>query len=161
MDTVYIETSIPGFYYTLRSDAESIARMHWTRQWWKEYSKKCKLTTSVAVIDELHKGISKKTEKRIALLDDMDILPITDEVIEIAQIYIDKFVMPKDPQGDALHLAIASFYKVDSLLTWNCKHLANANKFNHIRRVNFGIDLPTPILATPLNYLSSEEEENE
>jgi hypothetical protein len=88
----------------------------------------------------------------------MDILSITNEVIEIAQIYIDKLVMPKDPQGDALHLAIASFYKVDALLTWNCKHIANANKFNHIRRVNFEIDLPTPILATPLNYLTGEDE---
>ncbi len=158
MQTVYIETSIPSFYYTLRTDSESIARMHWTRQWWKEYSKKFILTTSAAVIDELRQGIGKNTEERIVLLDDMGILPITNEVIEIAQIYIDKLVMPKDPQGDALHLAIASFYKVDALLTWNCKHLANANKFNHIRRVNFEIDLPTPILATPLNYLSGEDE---
>jgi predicted nucleic acid-binding protein len=160
MQTVYIETSIPSFYYTLRTDAESIARMHWTRQWWKEYSTKFALTTSAAVIDELRQGIGKNTEERIALLDGMDILSITNEVIEIAQIYIDKLVMPKDPQGDALHLAIASFYKVDALLTWNCKHIANANKFNHIRRVNFEIDLPMPILATPLNYLS-EEDENE
>jgi len=158
MKTIYIETSIPSFYYTLRTDPESIARMHWTRQWWKEYSTKCILTTSAAVIDELRQGIGKKAEERIALLDGLDILPITNEVIEIAQIYIDKLVMPKDPKGDALHLAIASFYKVDSLLTWNCKHLANANKFDHIRRVNFEIDLTTPILATPLNYLSGEDE---
>ena len=158
MKTVYIETSIPSFYYTLRTDPESIARMHWTRQWWKEYSKKCTLKTSAAVIDELRQGIGKMTQERIALLDDIDILPITNEVIEIAQIYIDKLVMPIDPKGDALHLAIASFYKVDSLLTWNCKHLANANKFDHIRRVNFEIDLNTPILATPLNYLSGEDE---
>jgi len=158
MQTVYIETSIPNFYYTLRTDSESIARMHWTRQWWKEYSTKFTLTTSAAVIDELRQGIGKNTEERIALLDDMDILTITNEVIEIAQIYIDKLVMPKDPKGDALHLAIASFYKIDALLTWNCKHIANANKFNHIRRVNFEIDLPTPILATPLNYLSGEDE---
>jgi len=41
--------------------------------------------------------------------------------------------MPKDPVGDAHQLAIASFHKVDSLLTWNCKNLVNANKFNHIR----------------------------
>ncbi len=142
MQTVYIETSIPSFYYTFRTDSESIARMHWTRQWWKEYFTKFTLTTSAAVIDELRQGIGKNTEERIALLDDMDILPITNEVIEIAQIYIDKLVMPKDPKGDALHLAIASLYKVDALLTWNCKHIANANKFNHIRRVNFGLIFP-------------------
>ncbi len=152
LNTIYIETSIPSFYHTLRTDPESIARMHWTRRWWDEYFKKYNLTTSVAVIDELRKGTGKKTKERIALLDDVIILPITNEIIEIAHIYIDKLLMPRDPGGDALHLAIASFYKVDSLLTWNCKNLANANKFNHIRRVNFELDLPTPILATPLNY---------
>ncbi|OAD19109.1 protein containing PilT protein [Candidatus Thiomargarita nelsonii] len=128
--------------------------MHWTHQWWNENSQKFELMTSAAVIAELSKGTSEKTSARIALLDGMEILTITDEVIEIAHIYIDKFVMPKDPQGDALHLAIASYYKIDTLLTWNCRHLANANKFNHIRRVNYEIGLSTPILATPLNYLN-------
>ncbi len=154
MNTIYIETSIPSFYYTLRTDPESIARMHWTHQWWNENSQKFELMTSAAVIGELRKGTSEKTSARIALLDDIEILTITDEIIEIAHIYIEKFVMPKDPQGDALHLAIASYYKIDILLTWNCRHLANANKFNHIRRVNYEIGLSTPILATPLNYLN-------
>jgi len=154
LNTIYIETSIPSFYYTLRTDPESVARMHWTHQWWNENSQKFELMTSAAVIAELSKGTSEKTSARIALLDGMEILTITDEVIEIAHIYIDKFVMPKDPQGDALHLAIASYYKIDTLLTWNCRHLANANQFNHIRRVNYEIGLSTPILATPLNYLN-------
>ena len=157
MNTIYIETSIPSFYYTLRTDPESVARMHWTHQWWNDNSPKFELTTSAAVIAELGKGTSDRTSARIALLDNLEILTITDEIINIAQIYINKFVMPKDPEGDALHLAIASYYKIDTLLTWNCKHLANANKFNHIRRVNYEIGLPTPILATPLNYLNGED----
>jgi len=133
LDTIYIETSIPSFYYTLRTDPESIARRNWTHQWWRENSEKSTLLTSAAVIAELRKGTSEKTKDRIALLDAMEILTMTDEVVEIAHIYIDKLVMPNDPQGDALHLAIASYYKVDVLLTWNCRHIANANKFNHIK----------------------------
>ncbi len=156
MDTIYIETSIPSFYHTLRTDPESIARRNWTYQWWRENTEKSILMTSAAVITELRKGTSEKTKDRIALLDGIEILAITDEVVDIAHIYIDKLVMPNDPQGDALHLAIASYYKVDVLLTWNCRHLANANKFNHIRRVNYEMGLPTPILATPLNYLNGE-----
>ena len=65
--------------------------------------------------------------------------------------------MLNDPKGDALHLALACYYKVDVLLTWNCQHIANANKFDHIRRINFQIGLPTPILATPLNYLDEKK----
>jgi predicted nucleic acid-binding protein len=155
MATVYIETTVPNFYYTARTDPESVARMHWTRQWWNNYAATFTLVTSAVVIDELRRGSSDKTRERLALLDGMIILPVTDEIVEIAQIYIDKLVMPKAP-GDALHLAIASYHKVDALLTWNCQHLANANKLNHIRRVNFEMGLSTPILTTPLNYLGDE-----
>jgi len=43
------------------------------------------------------------------------------------------------------------------LLTWNCRHLANANKFDHIRFVNSELGLPCPILTTPVELLASEE----
>ena len=53
-----------------------------------------------------------------------------------------------------MHLALASRYGVDVLLTWNCTHLANPNKFDHIESVNSELRLPVPLLTTPLNYLS-------
>jgi hypothetical protein len=58
-----------------------------------------------------------------------------------------------NPAGDAIHLALASFHKCDFLVTWNCLHLANANKFGHIRRINTMLGLFTPVLATPLQLL--------
>jgi hypothetical protein len=64
--------------------------------------------------------------------------------------------MPNNPVGDALHLALASYHKCDFLLTWNCKHLANANKFHHIRRVNTILGLYAPLLVTPLELLGDE-----
>ena len=153
---VYLETTIPSFYHTVRTDVQSIARMSWTRQWWNEYAPTFILTSSAAVIAELRRGTGENVQARLDLLKDVVLLPITDEVERIAQIYISSLVMPQDPTGDALHLAIASFHKVDVLLTWNCAHLANANKFEHIRLVNYEIGLPTPILTTPLNFLSGE-----
>ena len=157
-NTVYIETSIPSFFHTLRTDPESVARMHWTRQWWEEYGDTCTLVTSAAVIEELQQGTGPKNDERISLLDQATLLPISNEVIEIAQVYIDKLVMPRDPQGDALHLAFASYHKADFLLTWNCRHLANANKFQHIRVINFEIGLSCPVLTTPLNFLSGGDD---
>ncbi len=154
---VYIETTIPSFYHTLRTDTESVARMNWTRQWWDELAAQFRLTSSAAVIAELRRGPTGQTEERIELVKDVDLLPITDEVERIANVYIDKLVMPNDPAGDALHLAVASFHKVDLLLTWNCRHLANPNKIDHIRLVNYELGLPMPLLTTPLNYLSGDE----
>ena len=64
--------------------------------------------------------------------------------------------MPNNPVGDALHLALASFHKCDYLLTWNCKHLANANKFEHIKRINTMMNLYAPLLVTPLELMPGD-----
>ena len=62
-------------------------------------------------------------------------------------------VMPADPFGDALHLALASYHRCDFLVTWNCQHLANANKFGQIRRINGMLGLYVPDLVTPMELL--------
>jgi len=155
---IYIETTIPSFYHTLRADEESRVRQKWTRQWWNEYADIFALTSSVAVIEELSKGTSDKVQDRLDLLKNVELLSITDHIVKIAQTYIERLVMPRDPSGDALHLAIASFYNVDALLTWNCRHLANANKIHLIRQINQELELPVPELTTPLNYLGGDGE---
>jgi len=154
---VYIETTIPSFYYTLRTDIESLAKQSWTRKWWKEYADQFTLLSSTAVIDELRRGTSEKTQARIDLIKDIEMLPAPSKINQIAQTYIDKSIMPQDLFGDAHHLALASFYNADVLLTWNCKHLANLNKIYLIRQINQELGLPTPELATPLNYLGADD----
>ena len=91
------------------------------------------------------------------MLKGVELLDITEEVEEIIQIYIARLVMPKDPAGDALHLALASFHRVDVLLTRNCRHLANPNRMEPIRLINYELGLPMPLLTTPVNYLSGDE----
>ena len=155
MTTVYIETTIASFFYTARTDTESLARRNWTRRWWGAYSREFVLYASPAVIAELERGtLEGEKAKRLALLDGLKILEITPDVREVARIYIDRLLMPRDAGGDALHLALTSHYGVDVLLTWNCRHLANPNKFGHIEAVNSELGLPVPLLTTPLNYLS-------
>ena len=149
---IYIDTSIPSTYYTLRTDEGSLARRRVTRQWWNKYANLFTLTTSPAVIEELSDGISEKTNDRISLIAHLEVLPITAEILQITQIYIDRLIMPQDPSGDALHLAIASFHNMDELLTWNQSHIANANKISLIHRINQDIGLATPELITPMNY---------
>lgn len=154
---VYIETTIPSFYHTLRTDAESVARMHWTRQWWAEYGSRFELFTSPAVILELQQGSTEKTAERPELISNLELLDINDAVERIVAIYIERRVMPNDPGGDALHLAITCYYELDVLLTWNCRHLANPNKMEHIQMVNRELGLPMPLLTTPLNYVGGDD----
>ncbi len=154
--TVYIETTIPSFYHETRNEPDMVARKNWTRDWWDNHAVKYDLVTSEAVLEELSSGEYPNKDKTVALLEIVPLLPIVEETAVIVEAYIAHRVMPKDPLGDALHLALASHHKCDFLLTWNCNHLANANKFDHIRRINGMLGLFTPILATPLELLGEE-----
>jgi predicted nucleic acid-binding protein len=153
---IYIETSIPSFYYEIRTEPNMIARREWTRFWWNQVRHQYEIVTSIAVLDELNKGNFPNKEEVIELLNDIHLIDIEPEIAEIVQTYIQNQVMPNDPLGDALHLAIASYHKCDFLLTWNCRHLANANKFGHIRRVNVMLGLYVPALVTPLELMDGE-----
>lgn len=133
---VYIETSIPSFYYEIRTEPAMVARKMWTREWWDQYRGEYTLVTSEAVLEELQNGDYPNKEQVTALVDEVPLVHIEPAIRDIVETYIHHTIMPRDPVGDALHLAIASYYKCDFLLTWNCVHLANANKFAHIRRIN-------------------------
>jgi predicted nucleic acid-binding protein len=87
----------------------------------------------------------------------LPLIPGGKEVAEIVRAYVKHKIMPADPAGDALHLALASFHECDYLVTWNCRHLANASKFGHIRRINTLLGLKTPELVTPPELLGDIE----
>ena len=159
MKTVYVETSIPSFYYKMRTEPEMVVRREWTRQWWNLAQEQYELVTSPAVVDELERGDYQSREKCLELVESLPLLAVEPAVIDIVDTYIARHVMPSDPAGDALHLALASFHRCDFLVTWNCRHLANANKFGHIRRVNTLLGLYVPSLVTPLELLEEEDDE--
>jgi predicted nucleic acid-binding protein len=114
---------------------------------------------SSAVIDELKDGKYAKKDNCLSLLDDIPLLVIEPDVIQITATYLKHKLMPNEPTGDALHLALASYHKCDFLLTWNCQHLANANKFKHIRQINTLLGLFVPNLVTPLELLGEQSDE--
>jgi len=154
---VYIETTIPSFYHETRKDIESLSRHHWTRKWWDEHRQEYELCTSFAVLQELASPAypSAKREKSLHLLREVPMLGESVRIGEIIRAYQKHKLMPQSPTGDALHLALASVHGCDFLLTWNCVHLANPNKLDHIRHVNERLGLPMPMLLTPVDLLGT------
>jgi hypothetical protein len=158
-ETVYAETSIFSFYHDRRTSPAVIAMHDWTRQWWDGHRHKYAVMTSTAVLAELDAGNLSHRQDALSLALELPAIPIGDEIQEIVDVYIKHHLMPSNPLGDALHLALASFHKIDYLLTWNCEHLANANKFGHIRRINAFLGLSTPALVTPLELMGAAEDD--
>ena len=134
-----------------------VVRREWTRKFWERAQDDYELVTSPAVIDELRKKEFPGQKDALDLMSYLPLIPLESKIADIVIAYIENKVMPADPSGDALHLALASFHKCEFLLTWNCNHLANANKFGHIRRINDMLKLFVPVLVTPLELLGELE----
>ena len=153
---VYIETTIPSFYVEMRPQPDMVARWEWTREWWDSERRDYDLVTSLAVIEELEEGSHPYKADALQLISSIPLLPMSEAINEIVDVYVAQHVMPNDPRGDALHLALASYHHCHFLLTWNCRHLANANKFEHIRYINSELGLFTPVMTTPFELLKYE-----
>ena len=157
MARIYLETTVFSFYFNARPEPEMVARQNWTRRWLDAaLLTSDEFVTSVAVETELTAGDFPFKSDMIELASRLPLLDINDAVIEAVEAYIANRVMPNNPGGDAFHLASASFHRCDFLVTWNCRHIANANKFGHIRRVNGILGLGNPALVTPLELLNEE-----
>ena len=146
---VYLETSIFSFYFDGRSSPLIVAQREATREWWELWRDEYECYTSSFVLKELGRGSLPHRRQALALAQTLPELSITPEVPAVIDEYIAAFVMPRDPAGDAAHLAIASLNHCAYLLTWNCQHLANARKFSHIEYTNRRLGLPVPLLVTP------------
>ena len=153
MAIYYIETTIPSFYHEVRTEPDMVARRDWTRNWFDAAIKTDRVVTSAAVLSELENGDFPGRDLAMTLLDNLELLGIDAAVAEIVDAYTKHKLMPQDPFGDALHLALASYHRCDFLVTWNCQHLANARKFGHIRRLNGILGLYVPELVTPMELL--------
>ena len=60
-----------------------------------------------------------------------------------------KILIPPRAVRDAAHIAVAAVHEVDYLLTWNCKHLANAQIMRRIAGVCERLGQRMPIICTP------------
>lgn len=134
-----------------------VARREWTRLWWSQCCENYEVVSSEAVLVELMGGDFPGQDESLELVNQLPLLAIEEPIMEIVEAYIKHKLMPSDPLGDALHLAITSYHGCDFLLTWNCKHIANANKFAHILRVNAILGIYCPSLVTPLELLETIE----
>ena len=152
--TVYFDATIPNYYFDERESLKTFVDI--TIKWWQEERDNYDIWISEEILNELASGNYPHKNEAIKFASKLKILPPDEHIIEIAQIYLDNYVMPQVLKGDAIHLAYASFYKIDFLLTWNCNHLANANKRQHIRRINTRLNLSVPEIVTPLELFKEQ-----
>ena len=154
MKSVYIETTIVSYLTAWPSrDLINAARQELTHEWWAGRRHDFELFTSSMVVLEASGGDEDAAQRRLALLQEMPVLESTDEASDLASELLCAVMLPKKASGDALHLVIAALHGIDFLLTWNCKHLANAELAGPFE--NFFLDhgYAPPVICTPEELL--------
>lgn len=155
--TVYLDSTVPSYWLAQGSDPILHARHLLTRRWWSDEIGRFQPFVSQLVLEELSAGDRERAAQRLGLIAKFPLLRISHEVEAAAQFYIDHVAMPKKDLRDAFHLALASVYSVEYLVTWNYSHLANASKRKHIAVLNQRLSLHNPIICTPEElFLESE-----
>ncbi len=151
MATVYIETSIIGYMTARSSDAVIFqARQQLTQQWWAGQRHKYELVTSQLVIDEVGAGDPSAAQERLVLLDDVPLLDIQHPNVQtLADKLIANHLLPQKAAADARHVAVSTVFGVEYLLTWNCRHIANAETLPRIYRMLRESAFDPPLVVTP------------
>ena len=148
--TVYIETSIAS-YLTARptSDLMAAAWQKATIDWWDTQRGRFSLYTSEATLEEAGRGDPNAAKRRLGALSEIPLLPINEVVASLSQALIKEGALPAKAVDDALHIAVSAVQGVDYLLTWNFRHLDNAETKPIIRNVCTAHGYSSPEICTP------------
>jgi len=148
--SVYIETSIVS-YLTARPSNNLLAAA-WqgvTVDWWDARRNQFDLFISATVIEEASQGDSRAAARRLEALAGIPLLPITGAVATLSKLLINEGGVPRKALEDALHIAVSSIHGIDYLLTWNCRHIDNAETKPLIRKICATHGYSCPEICTP------------
>jgi len=111
-------------------------------------AKRFHLVTSQLVLQEASAGDSEAADARLKVLGDLEILGVSEDALALASALVEPGPLPAKAVEDAL-IGISVINGVEYLLTWNCKHLANAVIRTSIEDVYRANGYESSIICTP------------
>ena len=157
--TCYLETSIVS-YLTARPSRDLIIAAHQqiTQEWWEFRRSVFTLYASQLVLTEAGKGDREAAAKRLKVLDDIELIELKEDAADLAAIFVRSRAVPEKVEEDALHVALAAIYGLDYLMTWNCKHIANAEIQKRIRIICADEGYAMPTICTPEELMGGQDD---
>jgi hypothetical protein len=150
MERVYVETTFVS-YLTARPSRDLIVAGHQqiTHDWWDTRRGDYELCVSQLVLQEAGDGDPQAARERLDVLATMTVLEIKEEAVGLAEELVRAGALPAKAGNDALHIAVAAVHRIPYLLTWNCRHMANATMRRQIEGVCASKGFKAPIICTP------------
>jgi hypothetical protein len=110
-------------------------------------------------LDEAAEGDPSLAAERLQTLEGIPLLPLDPAIATIAQELISRLILPPTASIDAIHIALVAFHEIQYLLTWNCKHIANARILPRIHQALIDLGYPIPIICTPEEMVDNDPEQ--
>lgn len=158
--TVYLETTIPSYLASRPSkDLVLAGEQLLTHEWWESRRSHFDLYASELVVDEASGGDPERAQKRLELVSNLKFLLADDSTKQLARALIGSGLIPPKAAADATHIAISSRYGIDFLLTWNCRHIANAQILKALSSVVEGNGYSLPVVCTPIELMGGGQDD--
>jgi hypothetical protein len=152
--SVYIETTVVS-YLTAWPSSELIRAAHQqiTKEWWQSRRNDFDLFISEFVVVEASAGDTSAASDRLDILTGIPMLEVTSEIEMLAKELVERRAVPEKAATDALHISVAAIHNIDYLLSWNCRHIANAEMQGTIQTVCSENGFWFPRICTPEELL--------
>lgn len=159
---VYLETTVVS-YLTAWSSRDVVIAGHQqvTHDWWRDAPMRFELVASELVVNEASAGDPEAAKERLAILQSILLLEVTGEAANLAKELVSSGAIPKKAGEDAAHIAIAVTNGIDYLVTWNCRHIANATMRSEIERVCRENGYDPIIICTPDELMEPEDADHD
>lgn len=151
---VYLETTVVSYLVARPSGDTTLA--FWqqiTRQFWEDYADRLTFVISPVVRTKVSRGNTEVVRRRLEVLSHLTVLEILPEVDMLTQKLLNAGAVPENFRSDAQHIAIATIHGVEYLVSWNHKHIVNANKREHINQVCREAGFDPVIICTPAELI--------
>jgi len=149
METVDIETTVVSYLVSGPSrDLVVAGHQQITSDWWEHQRHNYTCLISQLVLDEAQGGDCRQAAKRLAALRGFANVPVTPAAIALAETFVGRGAVPRNAARDALHVAVATVHQLDYLVTWNCRHIANAHVLKRLRQLSAVEGHELPVICT-------------
>ena len=126
-----------------------------TQEFWLKILPHLDAYISEIVLDEIRATVDTKLRRELEnLVRGFKVLEITEDILRLADIYLTYRHLPGI---DARHLATATLWEMNFIVTWNLKHLYKRGTQEMIREVNTKLRFPIPTIVTPEDFFEEEE----
>jgi len=131
-ESLYLDTSVPSAYY----DERNKERQKETIKFFSEKIQDYEVYLSDVTIAELEENEEPLRGELLSLVKDFTELLTTEEVVRLAEVYVENKIIPKNHKEDALHIAIAIVNEIDIVTSWNLEHIVRLKTRREVNATN-------------------------